>query len=111
MKIVFVSKECPPSPRSSGIGTYVWETGRSLAAIGHTVTIVAAADDGLSSTFSPAPNFTVIRLPDDEIDVGKRNIVTRTLFGPIRQGIAYRGRVARCLHKLAEQDKVEIVEF
>jgi glycogen synthase len=46
MNIVFVSKECPPSPRSCGIGTYVWETGRALAQRGHKVTIIAASDDG-----------------------------------------------------------------
>ena len=111
MNIVFVSKECPPSPRSSGIGTYVWETGRSLAKMGHTVTIVAAADDGQQSTTMPVPNLTIIRLPDDEIDIGKRNIIARTLHGPIAEGIAYRTRVARCLQQLAEQGRADIVEF
>jgi len=111
MKIVFVSKECPPSPRSSGIGTYVWETGKALASAGHDVTIVAAADDGLMSSAMPVANLTVIRLPDDEIDVGKRNIVARTLVGPVKEGLAYRGRVAKCLAELAAQGRVEVVEF
>lgn len=111
MKIVFVSKECPPSPRSSGIGTYVWETGRALAEMGHTITIVAAADDGQLSSSVPVPNLTVIRLPDDEIDIGKRNIVARTLKGPVREGIAYRRRVADCLEQLAAEKRMDIVEF
>jgi glycosyltransferase involved in cell wall biosynthesis len=111
MKIVFVSKECPPSPRSSGIGTYVWETGRALANIGHDITIVAASDDGQMSSSTPFPRLSVIRLPDDEIDVGKRNIVARTLRGPIEQGLAYRGRVAKCLADLAAQNRADIVEF
>lgn len=111
MNIVFVSKECPPSPRSSGIGTYVWETGHALASMGHQVTIIAAADDGSTSTTRPAENLTVVRLPDDEIDIAKRNIVARTLVGPIAQGIAYRTRVAQCLNDLIAQGRADIVEF
>jgi glycosyltransferase involved in cell wall biosynthesis len=111
MKIVFVSKECPPSPRSSGIGTYVWETGRSLAGIGHEVTIVAASDNGQISSSRPFPKLTIIRLPDDEINVGKRNIVARTLRAPVEQGIAYRERVADCISELADHNRVDIVEF
>jgi glycogen(starch) synthase len=111
MKIVFVSKECPPSPRSSGIGTYVLETGRALAGMGHEITIIAAADDGQMSTSTPFPNLTVVRLPDDEIDVGKRNIIARTLRGPIEQGLAYRGRVAECLANLSARNRADIVEF
>jgi len=111
MKIVFVSKECPPSPRSSGIGTYVWETGRALAGTGHEVTIIAASDDGQMSSSSPFPRLTVIRLPDDEIDVGKRNIFARTFRAPVKQGAAYRGRVAQCLASLAEKDRMDVVEF
>jgi len=111
MKIAFVSKECPPSPRSSGIGAYVWETGRALANLGHTVTIVAASDDRQRSTSTPAPQLTVIRLPDDEIDVGKRNIVARTLRPPVEKGLAYRSRVAACLADLANQGRADIVEF
>jgi len=111
MKIVFVSKECPPSPRSSGIGTYVLETGRALAGMGHEITIVAASDDGQMSTSAPFPNLTVIRIPDDEIDIGKRNIVARTLRGPVEQGVAYRRRVAECLTDLADRNRADIVEF
>jgi len=111
MKIVFVSKECPPSPRSSGIVTYVLETGRALAGMGHEITIVAASDDGQMSTSAPFPNLTVIRIPDDEIDIGKRNIVARTLRGPVEQGVAYRRRVAECLTDLADRNRADIVEF
>lgn len=111
MKIVFVSKECPPSPRSSGIGTYVWETGRALASIGHDVTIVAAADDGQMSSTAPNPGLTVIRLPDDEIGVDQRNIVARTLRAPVVQGLAYRKRVAECITDLVHRNRADIVEF
>lgn len=111
MKIVFVSKECPPSPRSSGIGSYVWETGRSLANMGHEITIIAASDDGQMTSSTPIQNLTVIRLPDDEVDIGKRNIFARTLRGPIEQGLAYRRRVAVCLDKLIDQNRADIVEF
>jgi glycosyltransferase involved in cell wall biosynthesis len=111
VKIIFVSKECPPSPQSSGIGTYVWETGRALADHGHEVVIIAASDDGQMSSLTPFPKLTVIRLPDDEIDVGKRNIVARTLRAPVLQGVAYRTRVANCIADLVDHHRADIVEF
>lgn len=111
MKIVFISKECPPSPRSSGIGTYVWETGRALASIGHDVTVVAASDDGQMSSSTPNPRLTIIRLPDDEASVDKRNIVVRTLRAPVVQGLAYRKRVAECIIDLVHRNRADIVEF
>ena len=111
MNIVFVSKECPPSPRSCGIGTYVWETGRALAHIGHNVTIIAASDDGQSTSSIPSPRMTVIRLPDDELGVEKRNIVARTLRAPLDQGIAYRRRVAECIAAVIEDHHPDVIEF
>lgn len=111
MKIVFVSKECPPSPRSSGIGTYVWETGQGLAKAGHHVTIIAASDDGQSNSSMPSPRLTVIRLPDDEFSVEKRNIVARTLRAPREQGIAYRRRISECIASLVANHQADVIEF
>lgn len=111
MNVVFVSKECPPSPHSCGIGTYVWETGRALAQRGHNVTIIAASDSNQSSSATPSPGLTVIRLPDDELDVDKRGIVSRALRAPLEQGIAYRRRVSDCIATLIKGDHPDIVEF
>lgn len=111
MNIVFVSKECPPSPRSCGIGTYVWETGRALAHIGHKVTIIAASDNGQLTSSTPSPQMTVIRLPDDELGVEKRNIVARTFHAPYEQGIAYRKRVAECITTLVDNHRPDVIEF
>ncbi len=111
MHIVLVSKECPPSPRSSGIGTYVWETGRGLARLGNSVTIVAAADDGLLTTSTPSPRLTVVRLPDDEIDVANRNIVARAFRAPLKQGEAYRRRIAEYVAGLTKDRRPDIIEF
>jgi len=111
MNIVFVSKECPPSPRSAGIGTYVWETGRALAHLGNNVTIVAAADDGLLTSATPLPKLTVVRLPDDEIDVPNRNIVARTFRAPVKQGEAYRRRIAEFIGTLSNHSRPDVIEF
>jgi glycosyltransferase involved in cell wall biosynthesis len=111
MNIVFVSKECPPSPRSCGIGTYVWETGRALAQIGHTVAVIAASDNGKLASLTPVPGMTVIRLPDDEIDIDKKNIVARTFRAPVTQGSAYRRRVAECIAALIDDQRPDIIEF
>ena len=111
MNIVFVSKECPPSLRSCGIGTYVWETGRALAHFGHNVTIIAASDDGQLTSSIPSPRMTVIRLPDDELGVARRNIVVRTFCAPLDQGIAYRKRVAECIATVIDSHHPDIIEF
>jgi glycosyltransferase involved in cell wall biosynthesis len=111
MRIVFVSRECPPSLRSSGIGSYVWETGRALAEIGHNVTIIAAADDGELTSSTPSPRMTVIRLPDDERAAEKRNIVAQTLCAPLDLANAYRRRVAECIGTLIEGHHPDIIEF
>lgn len=111
MKIVFVSKECPPSPQSYGIGTYVWETGRALAHIGHNVTIIAASDDDHLTSSIPSPRITVIRLPDDELVAEKRNIVARTFRAPLDQGITYRRRVAECIATIINEHHPDVIEF
>ena len=112
MNIVFVSKECPPSPRSWGIGSYVWETGHALARIGHNVTVIAAADDGESvSSTTTVPGMTVVRLPDDELGVENRNIALRALRAPVDQGIAYRARVAECIASLVNGRRPDVIEF
>jgi glycosyltransferase involved in cell wall biosynthesis len=111
MNIVFVSKECPPSPRSCGIGTYVWETGNARARMGHNVTIIAASDDGRSISSAPSPRLTLIRLPDDELGTEKRHIVARTLGAPMDQGKTYRTRVADCIEALDHQQRPDIIEF
>jgi glycosyltransferase involved in cell wall biosynthesis len=111
MNIVFVSKECPPSPRSSGIGTYVWETGRALAQFGHNVTIIAASDDDKFTSSVPSPRLTLIRLPDDELNVEKRGIVARVFNAPFEPGIAYRRRLAECIATIIDEHDPDIIEF
>ena len=111
MKIVFVSKECPPSPRSWGIGTYVWETGRALARLGHNVTIIAASDDGQLTSSTPSPRIRVIRLPDEELGIEKRCRVARILCAPRDEGVAYRRRIADCIAAIIKSQHPDIIEF
>ena len=111
MRIVLVSKECPPSPRSWGIGSYVWETGRALARVGNNVTIIAASDDGQLRSSTPTPGLTVIRLPDEELGIEKRSRVARVLCAPLSQGIAYRRRIADCIATIVDSHHPDIVEF
>lgn len=111
MNIVFVSKECPPSTRSCGIGTYVWETGHALARLGHNVTIIAAADDGRQTSSEPSSGLTVIRLPDDEVKVEKRSMAARLVRAPLEQELTYRRRIADCIAALVARQQVDIIEF
>lgn len=111
MNIVFVSKECPPSPRSCGIGTYVWETGRALAQRGHRITIVAASDDGQLTLSAPLPNVNIVRLPDDELGIESRNILARAFCAPREKGTTYRKRVAECISTLVKTERPDVIEF
>lgn len=108
MKVVLVSKECPPSPRSYGIGTYVWETANGLARRGHCVTIVAAADDGVRSELVTPDGARVMRLPDA---AGPLGLVQRTLSPGRDQALAYSDSVAACIDDLWREGLADLVEF
>ncbi len=52
MKIAFVSYECPPEA-GGGIGTYIWEASRMLAARGHRVEVFAGSPNRSSTSELP----------------------------------------------------------
>jgi glycosyltransferase involved in cell wall biosynthesis len=54
---------------------------------------------------------TVIRLPDDELGVKKRNIVARTFGARLDRGIAYRRRVADCIATVIDNHRPDVIEF
>jgi glycosyltransferase involved in cell wall biosynthesis len=54
---------------------------------------------------------TVIRLPDDELAVEKRSRIARALHAPVRQGIAYRQRVAECIATVIDSHRPDVIEF
>lgn len=125
MKIVFVSKEYPPSPRSYGIGTYVFETSNALSRAGHQVTVIAASDDAVSSQDRMEGCVRVIRIPDVEKTVpgplswkALRNSRRLGIAYSVRAfqkahelGTAYRADVARQLETLLDESCADIVEF
>src|ERR1035438_8032142 len=94
MKIVFVSKEYPPSPRSYGIGTYVFETSNALSRAGHQVTVIAASDDAVSSQDRMEGCVRVIRIPDVEKTV-PGPLSWKALRNSRRLGIAYSVQIGR----------------
>lgn len=107
MKVVFISKEYPPSRHSYGIGTYTAETAQSLARLGHSVTVVCAADSENSQGEFVSEGVNVIRLPDRESYAP--NFTTR-VFGT-RKVAEYRQRVADRLDILIHSGQADIVEF
>lgn len=108
MKIVLISKEFPPSPRSYGIGTYTHETAHALAHLGHQVSVICAADIPAEAGVSKQGEVRVIRLPDDELSLGGWK---RHLWPEVETALAYRRRVAECLDRLIDEDCAEVVEF
>jgi glycosyltransferase involved in cell wall biosynthesis len=125
LKIVFVSKEFPPSPRSYGIGTYIYETSKALTRVGHQVTVVAASEDAVTRRDRIEEGVRVIRIPDVEKNVpgplswkALRNsrrlgiaYSVRALKKVRELGVAYRAAVARQLEALIDEDCADIVEF
>ena len=124
MKIVFVSKEFPPSARSYGIGTYVWEISRSLRDAGHKVTVIAASDDAVSHSDTVIDKVRLIRLPDIEKKAPDpltwNSFRSSRSFGCVyaaraywkvrRMGFAYRAQVAERLEKLIDEDCADIAD-
>jgi glycosyltransferase involved in cell wall biosynthesis len=125
LKVVFVSKEFPPSPRSYGIGTYVYETSKALSLAGHQVTVLTASDSALAGLDSIDAGVRVIRIPDAEKNVPgplswkvlrksrRLGLVysIRALKRVHELGITYRTAVARQLETLIDQSCADIVEF
>src|ERR1700681_745779 len=93
--IILVSKEYPPSPRSYGIGTYVWEAARAFSGAGHRVTVLAAADNAVSEEDKIEGGIRVIRIPDVERYVPDP-LTWRALRGSRSLGVVY---AARAFHK------------
>lgn len=108
MKIVFVSKEFPPSPRSYGIGTYTHETAHALARLGHPVSVICAADLPAEAGVTMQGKVCVIRLFDDELSLGGWK---RHLRPEVESALAYRLRVAECLDRLIDEGQAKVVEF
>lgn len=114
MRIALVSREYPPSQRAGGIATYVQETARKMAQLGHTVYVIAASDDIHSSTKELDAGVTVFRLSGADFYICNRN----TKFGLLRSKIrgmlnyrSYRRNVASCLNALEEANLIDVIEF
>ena len=114
MRIALVSREYPPSQRVGGIATYVQETARKLAGLGHNVYVIAASDDIKKSTTEMDLGVTVFRLPGADFYIGERPTtlgLLRSKFRSILCFRSYRRNVASCLKSLAAKDLIDVIEF
>jgi glycosyltransferase involved in cell wall biosynthesis len=98
MRLAFVSREFPPSPRAGGIGTYTSKTARALSEAGHEVHVISEAGPG-DPDVSRVGDLTVHRLPDP----GARPRELRVL----RRAAA----VAAALRRLGPFDLVQACEW
>lgn len=115
MHVVYVSREFPPSKRCGGIGSYVRDISRELAARGHQVTVIAASDDTTHSYTEDAGGVRVIRLPGGDFALHGEEaagdwVLTRH-WRIMQRFWSYRRRVADCIERLIEENRAELVEF
>jgi glycogen synthase len=107
MNIVFVSRELGLFRGTGGIGTYVWDIARHLAAQGHRCTVVCAGD----TTTEPdrvVEGVRVIALRAAQLDQ-RSKFVDRFRFR--ERFFAYRSQVADVLDRLIASERVDVVEF
>jgi len=115
MKIVYVTRELPPSKRCGGIGSYVWDTARGLTGQGHQVTVIAASDDIFQDSDQVIDGVRVIRLSGVDFYLPKNNNrYIRTLGSIIRGKLcfkSYRKKIVNTLQMLINSGDADIVEF
>jgi len=115
MHIVFVSRELPPSLRCGGIGTYVWDIATALVTFGHQVTVICASDKTKELKTFKKKGVNIIRLSGGDfaipgVEKAGNNPFGRNLRSIVRYW-SYRKKVADCLDRLIDTEKVDIVEF
>lgn len=108
LRIVYVSRELGLTANSGGIGTYVWDVSRALAASGHSVTVLSSSYTPDQSSDSVVDGVRVIKLPDAH--TGGAGVV-RSVLSFRRAFYDYRTRVADRLDQLIASDGVDVVEF
>jgi glycogen synthase len=113
MKIAFITRELPISPRCGGIGHYVWDIANYLQNNGHKITIITASDDHTLSNLSEQGGIKIISLPDADFYIGKNRILT-ALYSKLRGYVKYaqyRQNVADCIETLIDNKEIDIIEF
>ncbi len=98
MHVVYVSRELVPSLRCGGIGSYVCDVSRQIAARGHRVTVVCASDDTRKTSNAVIEGVRVVRLPGGDfairgIEPAGRSPATR-YWRSLTRHDSYRRRVA-----------------
>lgn len=115
MRIIYVSRELPPSGRSAGIGSYVWDMSRLATRVGHRVTVVCASDDTRTGSDAVVEGVRVIRLSGGDfairgVEPAGRTPLTRRLR-QVARFRSYRRKVADCLDRIIACDGADLLEF
>lgn len=113
MKVGFVTRETPFSKRCGGIGTYIWDNAKALSKLGHEVTIIAASDQIDSGNVKWHDGIRIIFLDGADYFIGNNDKFS-LIYSKIRSVTkykSYRRKVAVCLEKLIDENKIDIVEF
>lgn len=114
MKIVFVSREYPPSRRMGGIAVYISETARFLRARGHEVIVVSASDDIYKFDIEDDHGVRVYRLPGGDFYISTSPSLVSRVRSHLRRlfrYVSYRKRIAEFLSELEESEGFDLVEF
>lgn len=113
MKIAYVTRELPSSPRCGGIGHYVWDIAKSLQKEGHSIVIISASDNYNQQKVYIEQGIKIFLLPDVDYHIGSNRIISY-LLTYVRKYTAYkkyRQNVSNCLESLIDENEIDIVEF
>ncbi len=112
LRLAFATIEYPPDPLSSGIGTYTQTVATQLAARGHRVFVVTRNHIGEGSV-TEENGVTVYRLtprrPTLPDNLGKAQLAHLILSNAVDE-VHYRRNLARTLHMLVTEERVDLIE-
>ncbi len=112
MHIVYVNREYPPSLRSGGIASYVYEMAHALSSQGHRITVICASDDTRNCSVQTEGNVRVFRLSGGDFCIPQ--LEGSGLFNKLR-GItrfySYRRAIRETILSLDHVDIIEVPEY
>ena len=108
LRVCLITEELPPEAGWGGIGTYTQVLSRGLAELGHRVHVVARGWDAQDTADVDGVVVHRLLVPEPSWRRGARFIPHR--FAETREVLAWGRRVARTVRRIAETERLDVIE-
>ncbi len=111
LNILLISPDYPNDPKGTGIGTYSQLMANNLAELGHHVHLVSRAGQNrlIKEQKNISFHFIDIARPDVPVNPNFFRLVFLALKS-IRAEFKYRKEIAKTMHKILDNNKIDIIE-